>query len=233
MRQHNETRVSLFSAFLCSIYLTFVACFPAFATPESSNSADMRATGPYVKLLGGVNFTLDSDFQGSGSGNFPSGSAEFEAGLLTGLGAGYRFSRGFAAELEYMYRSNDISSIRQGGATLASKGDLASVAIMANVFYFPEIGQAWRPYFGAGIGFLQEIDSDVSFSDGSMVEDLEDETFAWQAMLGVEVPLSPEWFLLVEGRYLSAPSPSLSNSNGGYDIDYDNASVLLGVGYQF
>jgi hypothetical protein len=86
--------------------------------------------------MGGLNFALDSDFDGSNPDSFPSGEASLDIGGLAGLAAGYRFNRNFAADLDYMYRSNDIDKIKgSGGATIADGGDLASVAIMANGYY--------------------------------------------------------------------------------------------------
>ncbi len=190
--------------------------------------------GPFVKLQGGLNFTLDTDFDGNSSGTFPSGDASLAAGGLVGLAGGYRFNRNFAADLEYVYRSNDIDSIEgDGGVRVADGGDLASVAIMANGQYYFDIAETWSPYIGLGVGFLQEIDSDVELVGISDQKDLEDQLFAWQAILGAEVPLDERWRLYGEGRFMSAPGPNLGNGNGSYSVDYNNLSLVFGIGYQF
>jgi opacity protein-like surface antigen len=64
-------------------------------------------------------------------------------------------------------------------------------------------------------------------------KDLEDQVFAWQAMVGAEVPINNRWRFYGEGRFMSAPGPELSNSNGSYEVDYMNLSVIAGIGYQF
>lgn len=190
--------------------------------------------GPYAKLLGGLNFALDSDFDGNNPQSFPSGEASLSTGAVVGLAGGYRFNRNFATDLEYAYRSNDIDKIKgSGGTTIADGGDLASVAIMANGYYYFDFAESWSPYIGLGLGFLQEIDSDVELTGTAAQKDLEDQVFAWQAMIGAEVPIDPKWRFFGEGRFMSAPSPDLSNNNGSYSVDYNNLSLIIGIGYQF
>jgi opacity protein-like surface antigen len=202
------------------------------AGEASADTTDYE--GPFVKLQGGLNFTLDSDFDGSSSDSFPTGDGSFNPGGLVGLAGGYRFSRNFAADLEYAYRSNEIDKIEgAGGTALADGGDLASVAIMTNGYYYFDFAQSWSPYVGLGVGFLQEIDSDVELVGIAGQKDLEDQLFAWQAMAGAEVPLDDSWRVYGEGRFMSAPGTDLSNGNGSYGVDYNNISLIVGLGYQF
>jgi len=220
-----------FKLFCCSCSVSLL-CLIGLGDLASADDTDYA--GPYAKLVGGLNLTLDSNFDGSPQNSFPSGEANLDSGFITGLSGGYRFSRNFAAELDYAYRSNDIGELKgSGGNTLADGRDLASVAIMANGYYFLDISECWSPYVGLGMGFLQEIDSDVQLRNLPAQSDLEDQVFAWQAMIGVEVPLDSSWRIYGEGRFMSAPSPKLSNDRGSYSVDYDNISLLLGVGYQF
>jgi opacity protein-like surface antigen len=221
--------------------LQFLACFGCsaamvlavgFTRDASADGNDYE--GPYARLLGGINFALDSDYNGSSSDSFPSGEASLDTGALVGLGGGYRFNRQFAAELEYVYRSNDIDEIKgKDGAVIANGGDLASVAIMANGYYYLDLAESWAPYIGLGMGFLQEVDSDVQLVGINDQKDLEDQVFAWQAMVGAEVPIQENWRFYGEGRFMSAPSPDLSNSKGSYGVDYNNLSLIFGIGYQF
>ena len=71
-------------------------------------------------------------------------------------------------------------------------------------------------------------------TDVTSQKDLEDQVFAWQAMVGAEVPIDDSWRFYGEGRFMSAPSPDLSNnSSGSYSVDYANLSLIFGAGYQF
>ena len=104
---------------------------------------------------------------------------------------------------------------------------------MANGYHYFDFFENWSPYVGLGLGFLQEIDSDVQLTGVSAQKDLEDQTFAWQAMVGAEIPINQGWRFYGEGRFMSAPSADLSNSNGSYSVDYNNLSLIFGIGYQF
>jgi opacity protein-like surface antigen len=214
-----------------SIYTLFV--LSAFLPFKQALSEDIDYNGPFVKLLAGVNSAMDSDFNGSSSQSFPSGEASLDAGPVYGMAGGYRFGRNFATEIEYVFRSNDIDKITGMGGEKIADGDLASVAIMANGYYYFDFAKNWSPYIGIGIGYLQEIDSDVKMLGKSDQTDLEDQVFAWQAMVGAEVPLDESWRFYGEGRFMTAPGPELNNSNGSYDIDYENISLIVGIGYQF
>jgi opacity protein-like surface antigen len=199
-----------------------------------ASADDTDYQGPYARLMGGLNFALDSDFDGNNPSSFPSGEASLDTGGVVGVAAGYRFNRNFAADLDYLYRSNDIEKIKgTGGATIADGGDLASVAIMANGYYYFDFAESWSPYIGLGVGFLQEVDSDVQLTGRNSQKDLEDQVFAWQAIVGAELPIDQNWRFYGEGRFMSAPSPDLSNNNGSYSVDYNNLSLILGIGYQF
>lgn len=209
-----------------------LVCVCGVMQPASADTADYQ--GPYARLMGGLNFLPDSDFDGSSPDLFPSGEARFDTGTVVGLAAGYRFNRNFATDIDYLYRSNDIDTIKgTGGASVADGGDLASVAIMANGYYYFDFAESWSPYLGVGMGFLQEIDSDVQLTGLKSQKDLEDQVFAWQAIAGAEVPIDANWRFYGEGRFMSAPSPDLSNSNGSYSVDYNNLSLIVGIGYQF
>jgi opacity protein-like surface antigen len=220
------TRLCIMSGVLALVFVC--------GTTKQAFADDPNYQGPYARLIGGLNFALDSDYDGSNPDSFPSGEASLDTGAVVGLAAGYRFNRNFAADLDYAYRSNDIDKIKgAGGATIADGGDLASVAIMANGYYYCDFAQTWSPYIGLGLGFLQEIDSDVQLTDVTSQKDLEDQVFAWQAMVGAEVPIDDSWRFYGEGRFMSAPSPDLSNSSGSYSVDYANLSLIFGAGYQF
>lgn len=211
-----------------------LSCFALGVAVQKAAADDTEQHGTFIKLFGGINATQDSDFDGSNQTSFPSGKASLDNGMVSGLAVGYRFNSNFAAELDYSYRSNDIDEIKgTGGVIIANGGDLASVAIMANGYYYFDFADTWSPYIGLGLGFLQEIDSDVNLSGLADQTDLEDQVFAWQAMVGAELPLNTSWNLYGEARFMSSPGPELSNSNGSYDVDYENISLIVGVGYQF
>lgn len=213
----------------CTLALGIALTLPAALMAEEAG----ERSGPYIEFFGGVNFVPDEDFSASGSAEFRDGEASFESGFVTGLAAGYRLNSQFAMELEYAYRSNDVDEVVDGDVQVVSGGDLASVGVFANAYYFPPLSEQIFPYVGLGFGFMQEIDADLDIPGTEGQRDLEDSGVAWQAMLGVEVPLPSSWFLTAEGRFTAAPGPEISNDAGSYDFDYNNLSLTFGVGYQF
>jgi opacity protein-like surface antigen len=215
------------------LYLPFALIVFVIAMRDAS-ADDFNYEGPYARLMGGLNLVPNSDLDGSNPETLPSGEVSLAAGTIVGLGGGYRFNKNFGAELEYTYRSNEIDKVSgPGGTTIADGGDLASVAIMANSLYHFDLAESWLPYIGFGLGVLQEIDSDIQLTAVDSQTDLEDQVFGWQVLAGAEIPIDNRWRLYGEGRFLSAPTSKLSNTNGAYSVDYNNASLIFGVGYRF
>jgi len=210
-------------------------CFCTIQTSlaEDTESKEVSNKDFYVKAFGGLNFLRDAELESSGTSPLPEGDASFDNGMNVGLAVGYKLIEELAFELEYSYRSNDINKIKNESGNFATSGDLASVAIMANALYYPKLSKSFFPYFGGGIGFLQEIDSDVKFSNNQDVTDLEDSTLALQLIAGIEIPILESVTVFGEGRYLAAPGPDLSNGNQGYDLDYNSFSTNVGLKYSF
>ena len=206
------------------------------AERRQEDDAALPPDGPryrwYAKLHAGFGVLDDGGFDATSGGTTTPGDGSYDSGLLSGFALGYRFDRRWSAELEYTYRTNDIDSIEQSGSTFASGGDYASVAILANAFYHFRPGERLRPYVGAGVGLLQEIDADL---ESSSVEASDRGGFAWQVMAGVDYQLSDRWNLNFEGRYFDGGSPTLDveGSSDSYDADYRHLGLLAGVSYSF
>lgn len=217
-----------FSAVCVSVCLSGISL-----ADESENNLERNEGSFYTKLFGGFNFLRDTDLESGGTLPLPEGEASFDNGLNVGLAVGYNLFEEIALELEYAYRKNDIDKVIGQNGTFSESGDLASVAIMFNALYYPNISKKFFPYIGGGVGILQEIDADVKFTNNERAKDLEDSTIALQLIAGVEVPVVSSITVFGEGRYLGAPGPELSNKNQSYDFDYNSFSANLGVKYTF
>lgn len=220
-----EAPASLFESFL------------AFAEPSLSNAFQEEAvsdrSGWFARVQAGLSFLPDGDFDVTSGGATTGGEGNYDPGFMSGLAVGYRIDSTWSAELEYNYRSNDVDTVEQdGGGTFADGGDFASVAIMANAYYHFRPGERLRPYIGAGVGFLQEIDSDL---DSLGVEASDRGGFAYQLMAGVSYELSGPWTMNLEGRYFGAGTSDLevSGSSDVYEADYNPFSIVAGVTYSF
>jgi len=97
-----------------------------------------------------------------------------------------------------------------------------------------------RPYVGGGGGFvwyeLEQAGDFVDFADLAIFTSVFRSSgwgFATQAFGGVEVSLSPRWFLSVEGRYLWSDADLDGDFLGFEPIDLSGARIGAGVGFTF
>jgi len=184
-------------------------------------------------VAGGLGYLLDTDLRGTGAGAIADGSASFDAGWQAGGSLGYRFNDTWSADLEMMYRSNEIDRVSSSGPTVDG-GDFASLAVMTNVRYYLPIGGPLRPYVGLGVGWLEEIDIDLA--SGGSESGFSSSGFGAQALLGAEYPLSNRLWVDVEGRYFRSFAGKLGGEDGAsarYDADYDRVEIFAGLTWRF
>jgi opacity protein-like surface antigen len=190
------------------------------------------STGLYLEGFGGFSGLLDDGLTLDGN-NF---DANYGSGFLSGAALGYQWTN-LSLELEFFYRSNDVKSVSRGQDRF-SGGDYASTNFFLNTQYtFGSIaGKAAviRPYIGAGVGLMQEIDMDLP---GAGVESLSSSwEFGLQALVGVRWEISSHWSLFTEARYTHGGSPDLSAESGperSASADYNGWTALAGVRWTF
>jgi outer membrane autotransporter protein len=224
-----------FSRFLGPLLCS--ALLPATAMAQAER-ADSK--GFYVTLYGQYSRLGSSDLAETGAlGAGNALSAKFGNGMGFGGDVGYRYANGWAAEIEWNYRSHSLDSLRQGETNVASAGDFASNIILVNGLRRFNTAGAWTPYLGAGIGWVEEIDIDLKpgaggakrgYSAGSKT--------AFQLIAGAEYALTPNWSLTSDARWLHVGSVKLENEAGNPgglvdSLKYNPLSVQLGVRYNF
>jgi outer membrane protein OmpA-like peptidoglycan-associated protein len=162
-----------------------------------------------------------------------------------GLGNGLRF------EGEGDFRSNKFSSFSQGGATVASaSGWEQKYGAMFNVLYdFVGLAPMVQPYVGLGAGYQWAYEKNVAAYGGGESINLDSSTkgsFAYQAILGVALPISaaPGLAITAEYRFMGLAGHrdygGTSSSAGFGSIpasvklndDY-NHTFLVGIRYNF
>jgi opacity protein-like surface antigen len=191
----------------------------------------------YLKPHAGFSMAQDNDFGQNGvAGAGATGDGSYDGGFATGLAFGYRYGNGFSAEIDWEYRRNDIDSVVFSDGTRFSKGDLASNIVSLNVYYtFAEAFGKVRPFIGAGIGWVEEVDLDLE-SGGVENSYSSDGDIAWRLMAGLETPLAQNWRLQGEVRYTRVAGVDLEQESGTgriTDLDYDTWTVGIGVIYDF
>ncbi|TNF60641.1 MAG: OmpW family protein [Burkholderiales bacterium] len=201
-------------------------------TASLSVAAEDRP-GLYLSAYGGSSSLASASLTESRT-SLPTltGTAAFGSGIGLGGAFGYRYGNGWAAELAWDYRSHDVKRI--GGTPVT--GDFASTTAFLNGYYrFQKVGMV-RPFVGAGLGYVTEMDMDVS-RDGSEQEYSRRGGLAVQAIVGGEVDLNDRWSLSADLRWSKMESGSFKSTNAGATLSgkpkYQPTSVNLGVTYRF
>ncbi len=183
---------------------------------------------------------------------------------------GYGFESGLRVEGEVGFRINGLNHITLDSVDLAINppgingnlpigigtglnGDTKVLSFMANLAYDFHTDMGLRPYIGAGAGVaLLFTDASITvplLGDVSLIDDTAI-AFAYQAMAGVDYPISTNWTVGLEYRFFGTLSPTYNDSFKSedipnappglfpaipleYDSHYYSHSILLGVTYNF
>lgn len=192
----------------------------------------------YGKIYGGVNVLGDESYNQTGVATAgATGDSSFDTGMMAGAAAGYFFTDNIAAEIAWDYRRNDSDSNTFSDGTNFSSGDYASNIFFLNGYYHfnPVMKSKFRPYLGAGLGYVQEIDLDLE-AGGVETSYSSDGEVAAQLIAGTSYALTKSWDLTADVRYVRAWGMDLKQENGTSqinDIDYDPVSVTFGAVYKF
>ena len=131
---------------------------------------------------------------------------------------GYRFERGWRAEIEAAYRRNELEIIEfadaRGTVNTGLSDTVDTASVMANALYEFDLVIPLRPYLGIGLG-LMWLDYELSvFDTGAVILDDSESAFAYQAMAGVGVPLGRRWHVSADYRYVSHAKVDLETAMG-------------------
>jgi opacity protein-like surface antigen len=188
----------------------------------AASPAAAQDPGLYVRLFGG-----SSGLQGNSATLGGAGlGLGYDAGALYGGAFGYDYGdRPFRAELEFAYRSGEAS----GGLS----GDYASTTFMLNGYYLLSREGRATPYAGLGLGYVSEIDFDVT-SGPDAGEYSDRGLLAWQAVLGLDYAVSDRLSVFGELRYFQTETPTLAGPGGTpLSADYDTVDFLAGLSISF
>jgi outer membrane protein W len=189
--------------------------------------------GLYVSAYGGSSSLASTRLTESRTSlSTLAGKGSFGSGSGMGGAFGYRYGNGWSAELAWDYRSHDIKRI--GGTPV--EGDFASTTAFINGYYrFDKLGIV-RPFVGAGLGYVTEMDIDLN-RDGSEQEYSRRGGVAVQAIVGGEMELTDQWSVSTDLRWSEMGSGSFQSSSTGATLSgkpkYQPTSVNLGLTYRF
>ena len=114
-------------------------------------------------------------------------------------------------------------------------GDFQALTFKANAFYDIDLGFAWKPYVGGGIG-VTKISVDVSSAGARLVDDNET-VFSYQVGGGVgyEFPLPEDRSITIslDYRYFDAGEPTFTGYTSRLDFDASISGNYVGVGLRY
>jgi len=180
--------------------------------------------GYYLSLHGGAAFLQDTSVDYV-NGAAPNRDLHFNAGWALIGAVGYRPTPWFRVELEGGGRNNSISSINPGSG---ASGSASATTLMLNGYVDIPIRSPIMPYIGAGFGKAW-LSQNLSI-DGATLTSSTSWPWAWQVIVGASTPMTPQWSVSVEYRYLATQHALFQDTQGlFYNSNYNSQAVLLGL----
>lgn len=208
-----------------SVNATLVLC----ALTGAAASAEPTS---YVSVSGGHLFGSSSNLKGEDEGATLAMDLELDAGGVGAFAVGYGDGLGLRGEVELGYRKVDVDALKNvtfGFAgtvpvpipgTFPVDGDFSTLSLMLNGMYVVEAEKV-LPYFGAGLGVARH-NGTVGETSGDTLEteraNDSDTVFAYQALVGVFIPIEGDMEARVGYRYF-----------GSSDFDFDGVSIEYGA----
>lgn len=181
----------------------------------------IRYPGEYLSVFGG--WSDVHDYFGN-----PPIQGTFNDGFLVGYTRGRRINCNTRIERESAWRNNSIAAFNDGAGFAPLAGRLNNFATMFNVVRdFGRGKSPVSPYLGAGIG-ISKMDGEF-FVPGGGVE-VDDFTFAYQAIVGLSVKRSECVDLYCEYRYFANTDVGVEVFGGPElgDFEFLSESVVFG-----
>lgn len=116
-------------------------------------------------------------------------------------------------------------------------GDFQALTFKVNGFYDIDLGFAWKPYVGGGIG-VTKVSVDVSSgTTGDLLVDDNATVFSYQvgAGVGYEFPLPEDRSITIslDYRYFDAGEPTFTGYTSRLDFDASISGNYVGVGLRY
>jgi len=216
------------------------------ALPMAAANAQV-IDGLYVAGGVGANFIQRESFDAAFGAAKASGNLRSNIGPMVVMSLGWGFGNGFRAEAEVSYRQNNGFNNPQGfGFPGTAGGNEQKIGGMVNVLYdFVGMVPMVQPYVGVGIGYQRQIEQGLHIvplgGTGAFASNTGKGSFAYQAILGMAIPVSavPGLAVTAEYRFMGlAGNRSYSAVAGAFpgtltSTDDYNHSILVGFRYAF
>ncbi len=194
----------------------------------SSTPTPTPSTGLYIGGGAGVNFQDENRFRGGGADS----NTTYDNGFVGLLSLGYGLGNGMRVELEPGWRVNGVHEA--GGVSGGGHTNVGS--LMVNGLYdfnTPRLN-GWVPHLGAGVGVARV--GNASYSSDTPSVSGNDTVPAFQAIAGVDYPVTQQLRLGIDYRYFVAHDTGFHNDVTGAPVkggDFNDNAVLLTFRWQF
>ena len=191
--------------------------------------------GLYIGANAGVNILSNQDINSIAGVVTPNLKLDTNLGAVGLLAVGWGFGNGLRTELEFDYRYNPYNKITgPGGVAGTVHGSENKYGPMVNIAYdFTTLSPSFVPYIGAGVGYQWANEHANGIGGFSQTAG----AFAYQAILGVGIPIAPVPGLSFTTEYRFMGLAGSRTYGGGalqtkFGTQYNN-SVLIGLRYAF
>ena len=203
--------------------------------PTATFAQDSAERGWHLKPILAISQLSDQTISTVGVGNLDgTADVQLDGGFASGLNVGFSYNANWAAEIGWEYRSND-SEVTLADGQRFSDGNYASNAFFVNGIYSFDASTNWRPYIGAGLNWIQEIDIDLETA-GNELSYSSDSDSGFQVFAGIDYEIDERWSVLGEARYSRITDSELTgeNTTGSLrGLDYNPVSLQIGLKYRF
>lgn len=155
--------------------------------------------------------------------------------------AGYNFGRvRFEGELVFRRHEAGMLTVQPGSTgfpklsgTASPKGNITSLALMANALVDILPHNDWTPYLGAGVGGVRIALDDLQIKGTNFVNK-SDLQLAYQGIVGVRYQVTENLAVNLDYRYFAATDPDFKDLAGiPFKTTYATHNAMLGLTYHF
>jgi OOP family OmpA-OmpF porin len=218
-----------------------LAALSLLALTMGATAAQARDNNWYIGLRGGVVLPSDRTFYGTPPTR-PDFATDEKLGWAAAARLGYDFGR-LRVEADAGYHQTSLKSIDLRSTTAVGAagryndpdGRIRNWTIMGNALFDVINSDGFSVSAGAGAGVARVNARHVRLAQGAdMFLNDHDWVFAWNALAGARVALSPGVDLAVDYRYLR-PNRAYFNDTAGQPVTMRNDShtILVGLNFNF
>lgn len=175
----------------------FAVCFGLVAAPALAQDAgvpDSELPGAYLQGLSGR-------YAGGPTGNATTYGLGGAVGDVA-AGNDWHPMESFRLELEYAYRDRDSALLTAPSVD----GAIGSPGAMANARINMKVTDWLTPYVGIGMGWTRTEAERLAMG----YTDARAESFAYQGVVGLSVPVSGSFSFFADGRYVRSGEPAFA-----------------------